>query len=790
MRYSILALSISAALGSLPVSALAQSNEDAPADLENITVRALPIERSELDSAEPIEVLAGQALDDRRGLTLGETLANQPGVHSSFYGQGAGRPIIRGLGGPRVRILEDGLSTGDASAPSDDHAVTVDPFLADQIEILRGPATLLYGSDASGGVVNIIDNRIPEQLPDAPLTGRFEVRGDTVADERSGALRLNGGGGSFAWHLDGSWRDADDYDIPGPAERDFGHDDHEAHHGDHHDEHDHDDHDHEGHDHEGDGSGTLDNSFVETLSGTIGGSWIGSRGFLGASVRRFETEYGIPAPHSHGGHDHGHDDEHHDEHDDEHGMHDDHGDEHEHDHDEHGDEEGMAFIDMEQTSWDIEGQLQDPLPGFTRARIRLGYNDYRHQEIELEEGGHEDHEHGEEHDHDDGHDHEPTQFDVETYQARLELRTEPLAGWAGALGVQYDYEDFVAGGEEAFVPPNETDAIALFLLQEQRFGDVNVSFGARIEQTEVSANLQGHDDHDHGEHDHGGEHHDDHHDDQHDEHDGEHHEHDLDFEFDRDRREFTNWSASLGAVWQMGELWRSSISLARSQRAPSASELFSNGPHLATFSFEVGNPNLDRETTLSWDLGLHRHGENFDFDIDLFYKQVDDFIYLAETGQEIDGFAVRLANQEDAELYGLETQATWKLRDTAVGDFDLTTGFDLVRGELDAGGNLPRISPERLTAGVAWFNGPWRAGVDWQRVFRQDEVAEFETETPGYNLLSARLAYAFNIGTVPMEAYISGQNLGDNEARVHTSFLRDFSPLPGRNFRFGLRGEF
>jgi iron complex outermembrane receptor protein len=151
---------------------------------------------------------------------------------------------------------------------------------------------------------------------------------------------------------------------------------------------------------------------------------------------------------------------------------------------------------------------------------------------------------------------------------------------------------------------------------------------------------------------------------------------------------------------------------------------------------------------------------------------------------------LRLANQEDAEIYGLETQATWKVRDTGLGNFDFTAGYDLVRGELDDGGNLPRISPERLSTGISWFNGPWRAGLDWQRVFRQDEVAEFETETPGYNLLNARLAYAFNLGAVPMEAYVSGHNLGDNEARVHTSFLRDFSPLPGRNFRFGLRGEF
>jgi len=759
MRHSILALSISAALGSLPATASAEDESGRhPVDLETITVRALPTELTALDSAEPIEVLAGEALDDRRGMTLGETLANQPGVHSSFYGQGAGRPIIRGLGGPRVKILEDGLSTGDASAPSDDHAVTIDPLLVDQIEILRGPATLLYGSEASGGVINVIDNRIPEQVPAAPLTARYEVRGDTVADERSGALRLGGGGGSFAWHLDGSWRDAGDYDIPGPAEREFGHEDHDEDH--------HDDHDHE-HDHDEEGSGTLENSFVESLSGTVGASWIGQRGFIGASVRRFETEYGIPAPHSHGGHDHDHDEEHDEEHE--------HGDDHD---GEHGEEEGMAFIDMEQTSWDVTGQLDEPLPGFSRARLRLGYNEYRHREIELEEEGH-DGDHDGDHEHDDDHDHaeQPTQFDVETWQARLELRTKPLAGWAGALGLQFDREDFVAAGEEAFVAPNETDAIALFVLQEQRFGDVNLSFGARVERTEIKADLPAHDEHD-----------DDHHDHDHDhEHD---HEHGLEVEFDRDQREFTNWSASLGAVWQMSELWQSSLSLARSQRAPSATELFSNGPHLATFSFEIGDPNLGRETTLSTDLGLHRHSEHFDLDLNLFHKVVDDFIYLADTGLEEDGFDVRQAIQEDAEFYGLEAQATWQLHDTGFGDFDFRLGYDLVRGKLDQGGNLPRISPERLSSGIDWHAGPWRAGLEWQRVFRQDKVADFETSTPGYNLINARLAYAFELGNMPMEAFLSGQNLGDNEARVHTSFLRDFAPLPGRNFRLGLRGEF
>jgi iron complex outermembrane receptor protein len=741
LHRNALFLAMSVALSSSIAVAQTESHEghEDPTDLERITVSALPIEKTSLESAKPISVLAGEALDDKRGMTIGETLANEPGVHSSYYGPGSARPIIRGLAGPRISILEDGLSVGDASAPSDDHAIAYEPLLVDRIEILRGPATLLYGTGASGGVVNLIDNRIAETLPDSAFSGRYELRGDTVADERSGVVRFNGAAGNLAWHIDGAWRETDDYEIPGMAERHDGHD------------HDHDDHD-DG-EHGDEESGILPNSFVESQSGTLGLSYIGQRGFIGASFRRFDSEYGIPAPHSHGDEE-DHDDEEHD------------GDEHE-----HGEEDEFAFIDLEQERFDISAGLDNPLPGFTRASFRFGMNDYIHQEIEMEGE-----EHGDEN-HDDDHDHEhtPTTFDVENSQARLELQNETIFGFNGAIGLQYNEEDFQAIGEEAFVPPNQTESLALFFLQERQFGDVTFSLGGRIEQFDVQADFSGMDDHDHE--------HDDH------DHDDDHGEL-PDVEFDIDQRDFTNYSFGIGAVWQMSALWQSSFDVSRTERAPLAAELFSNGEHLATFSFEIGDPTLDKETTLAWDVGLHRHSENFDFDINLFYKQVDDFIYLADTGLEVDDFDVRIAAQEDAKLYGLETQATWQIHDTAFGDFDLIAAYDYVRGELDAGGNLPRMSPQRLSSGIRWYQGPWRAGLDWQRVFRQDDVAEFESETPGYNLINARLAYSFNLGAMPMEAYISGHNLGNNEARVHTSFLRDFAPLPGRNVRFGLRGEF
>ncbi len=769
MRKKVLYTAISLALAS-PVVVHAGDAQDDPeahhTEVETIVVRALPLDRTKLESAQPVDVLTGEKLDDRRGVTLGETLAREPGVHSTAYGAGAGRPVIRGLGGPRVRVLEDGLYTADTSVASDDHAVTVDPLLVDRIEILRGPATLLYGSGAVGGVVNIIDNRIPERVPERAITGRYELRGDTVADERSGVFGLTGGAGNFAWHVDGSWRDADDYKIPGPARME---DDHDHDHG-----HDHDD---------GHGSDRLENSFVESQSGTIGLSWIGERGFIGASFRAFDTEYGIPAPHEHGDDhdDHGHD---HAQHalSRSYLLHD-----HDHDHDNDHEEDEFVFVDMKQRRWDLKGGLDNPLPGFSRGRLRMSYNDYEHIELPVESHGHDsDHDHGHamDHDHGHGHDHDHdhfTEFHVETFQTRMELEHEPIAGWRGALGLQFENEKFEAEGAEAFVPDGETRSIGLFGLEERRFGDLTLSFGGRVERTRVALRDHHDDDHDH-DHSHG-------HALMHD------HDHDHDHGYDDDHhdideRTFTAWSVSAGGVWQMSEQWQSSLNFSRAQRAPSHTELFADGPHLATFAFERGDAMLGKETTNGLDFIFHRHGRDFDFEVSLFYNDISDYIFLAETGETHDGLPVRQFDQRDAEFYGLEAGAVWHFEDTGFGHFDLRASFDTVRGRLDFGDNLPRISPTRIGGGVDWYLGGWRASADLTRFQRQSKVADFESETPGYNMLDLRVGYNFFLAGIDMEAFVQGRNLLDEEARVHTSHLKEFAPLPGRNFRFGLRGRF
>lgn len=748
----------------LPLSALAQDSEadngtdshTERAELETVVVSALPIARSKLESAQPIDVLFGEQLDDRRGLTLGETLMKQPGVHSTSYGPGAGRPVIRGLGGGRVQVLEDSLPTVDVSAQSDDHAVSVEPMLIDRIEILRGPSTLLFGSGAVGGVVNVIDGRIPESVPGEPIAGRFELRGNTVADERTGVLRLDGGSGNWAWNVSGTWRDAGNYEIPGRAEAE------------HEQEHDHEEEGHEEGHEEDEAFGILPNSFVESRSGSVGLSWIGSRGFFGVSLKQFETEYGIPAPHAHGDEEeHGHDG---------HGLaairyallsEDDHGDEHGHE-----EEEEDVFIDLEQTRWDAKGALDEPLPGFARATFRASYSDYTHAERDV--GGGHDEEGHEEQEHEDDHGHGPdgahTIFNVEAWNARLEMEHRPVAGWRGALGFQFENETLSALGEEAYIPDGDKLSWAVFALEEKRTGALTWTLGARVERNEIEVDELLED------HDHEGEHGDEHE----EEHEGE----------GPTRRSFTTVSGSAGVLWRIDERWQTSLNYAYAERAPSQGDLFANGPHAATFTFERGAVDLDEEVTNGLDFIVHRHGQDFDLEASLFYNAIDDFIYLDETGEELDGLPLRQARQQDATFYGGELLAVWHLPRTSLGHFDLRAGYDWVRAELDSGENLPRISPARYTAGVDWHRGDFRGSLDYQHVTEADHLAPNEEPTDGYDMLDLNASYFFALRGAELEAFAKFSNLLDEEARVHTSFLKNFAPLPGRNVGFGLRGRF
>ncbi len=249
-------------------------------------------------------------------------------------------------------------------------------------------------------------------------------------------------------------------------------------------------------------------------------------------------------------------------------------------------------------------------------------------------------------------------------------------------------------------------------------------------------------------------------------------------------------SLAVGGLWRFSELMHLSLNLDRAERAPTAEELFSDGPHIATQSYEIGDATLEKETATNAELGLHLHQGRFEGKLSVYRASFDDFIYLADTGAELDGLPVRAWVQGDASFTGWEAEASAELVDNGSGLWTLRLFADGVDARLDDGGRLPRIAPGRVGADLNWSLAGWRARLGAVRVADQDEVAEGESETTGYTLLDAGLAYHWDVGATGWEAFLEGRNLTDREARAHTSFLKDFAPLPGRNVAVGLRVSF
>ncbi|MEO0997457.1 MAG: TonB-dependent receptor [Pseudomonadota bacterium] len=676
---------------SLLVTSPALADDDA---VEEIVVTAHPLSAEGIAQASLI--LEGAELDRALDATLGATLASQPGIHAGSYGAASGRPVVHGLAGPRIRIMEDRIDTLDASVTSADHAVTIEPFLADRIEIIKGASTLLYGSGAIGGVIDVHTGRIPHVPAGAPLGVRGEVRVDDNADRTFGALRANGDAGALSWHVDAFYRDANIYEIPDFAES-AALRAQEAAEGD-----------EEGGEEEEEVRGALPGSDLRNEGGAVGLSWIGDFGFVGASLSVLDSRYGIP-----GGHGHGHEEEEGEEH----------GEEEE-------EEEGNATIDLEQTRFDLEAGLRRPLPGFELANLRIGVNDYEH--VEIEPSG------------------EPgTVFTNEAVDTRLELVHDPLFEFVGTIGAQYTVREFAAIGEEAFVPPVDSDAYGLFWVGERDFGTFDLETGVRLERTDYSPST-GPD------------------------------------------TDFTTFAASVGFVVDIAEATRLGLHTDLSTRAPVAEELYSNGPHLATNTFEVGDPALDRERALNLSATLTHRGDGFRAMATLYAIDFSDFIYQADTGVEEDELPVFAYRQDDARFYGLDVEAGWTLHRAGDRTLELTALFDTVDATVDVSGNdrLPRIPTTRLGLGLNFSDARLRAGIEILRGLEQDDIAEFELPTDAYTDLRVDLSYRMAVGDGFVETFVYGRNLLDDEIRDHTSFIKDLVPEPGRRLEAGLRIAF
>lgn len=639
--------------------------------LEEVVVTAVALRKSPLEVAQPTAILTGDELRRQIATSIGETLSQELGVSSSYFGPTASRPVIRGLGGYRVQVLDDSISSLDVSSLSQDHAVSLESVVSQQIEIIKGPAALLYGSGAAGGLVNIVSNRIPDKRVETPISVAAELRGDTAIDERTAAASLDGGTGGFGLHVDYFDRETDDVQIPGFAQsqalREQLIEDGEV---------------------PSDVRDHVDNTASDTKGGAVGASYLADHGFAGLSWSRYETVYGIP-----------------------------------------GEEE--AFIDMEQDRYDVKAQWTPGESAIDAIRFRGAYNDYTHTEFEAPgEPG--------------------TIFNQKAYEARLVVDHHFGKAWNGTVGIQHVDVDFEAIGDEAFVPRSVSEATSIFGFEEWNFGDWTLELGARAENQTITP----------------------------------------DSATGLPKSDETAISLSAGTVWKFESNHALALNVTRTERNPQAAELYADGPHIAAQRFEVGDPDLDKESAITADLSLRRTGEGLGWVVSAFYNDYTDYIFPNPTGDIADDLPVFAYVQDDASFHGFEAELTIPLFENDTSHLDLRLASDYVRGKFKNGGDLPQIPPLRFGAGLHYDRDRWHAGVQAFYYDQQDKIADNELPTDSFTMMDLDVSYRMPVAAGDLFVFLRGTNLLDEEARQHASPLKDSVPLPGRSLHIGLRGEF
>lgn len=704
---------LSLLLASVSAPALADDQPDSVlhGGLSPEIIVTAPFVRDRFSLTTAASVLEGEALVRETRPTIGEMLSRQPGVSTTFFGPNASRPILRGQDAERVRILTDGIGSFDVSNTSVDHAVAINPFLVDRVEVVRGPAALLYGSNAIGGVVNVRDRRIPREVPDEPI--HIDAAGfyASAAEERGGSGSVDlpvfrgKDGSALVLHVDGSYLKTGDYrtggfvfsqalreeaaEIGGEVAEDALK------------------------------RGRVENTSARTWSIGGGMSWIAPNGGeLGFAVSHLRSNYGIPNALEL-------------DHDDDHDDHDDH--EHDHDHDEdhdhaHGHED--IRLNMRQTRVDARALLPIDSTAFEALKFRFGYADYRHDEIE-----------------DDGE--IGTSFFNKSFEGRLELVQRERGGWKGATGAQIFSRRFEAVGEEAYIPRNQTTQVALFTLQEFDLGGPRLDVGGRWENTAIESDPL------------------------------------------LIRRRFNTFSGSLGLSVPLGDSFRLGVSASHAERAPSAEELFADGAHAATRTYEIGDSSFAKEISNGLEAVLRGRGSGWRLEASAFFTRFRNFIYLSPTGGMDEGLPVFEYRQDGARFWGAELDAGVTLARFDQTRIELTGLVDFTRADiLNGGGRVPRIPPLRLLGGIEASGGSIGGRLEVEHVTRQTRIAGFETETPGWTMVNASLNWrplGAGSNTIIM---LSANNIFDVEARRHSSFLKNEAPLAGRDIRVTARLSF
>jgi len=746
------------------LSLSAQASESIPADintsatdsrvgsLDSIHVTGTRQQRIALETV-PMDVLTGRALNERRAATLGETVSRIPGVQNGYFGPAAGRPLIRGQSGERVALEINGLTSRDSSALSGDRAVPVEPFLADAIEVQKGPAVILHGSDAIGGVLNVVDGRIPQQLGDEPLSGRAELSGGDNAGT-VGMLRLDGSSGQWAWHADALRRKVSDVSIPGGTKADACRNwdqlvdntqvqllcqvrlgpinwqwdpatgrwvDATA------------PEDQLITDRAPGESGKLRGSALTTNTLTLGGSRIGDQGMVGMAVNHYDTRYGVP---------------------------------------------GFGYapnrfttpqpiaLDLRQTRYDLHARSQPDSAVIEQIQARLGYTRASDRESIA------------------GIDH--TRLDSTALDMRIEARHTPVAGFSGRFGVHSMRRKIATGGIEAYLPSLKVNQDALFWMEEFTWNRLQLTAGVRWEHSDHDVDPDtirpgrgiG--------------------------------------SAARDREDST-FNRAYAARYRVIDGLHLVARYDHAERAPSVMELFANGNHFAILSEEQGSYRLQKETAHHGELGLELARGRYTLTAHAYRTRYDNYLYLGYTGvvralpvREWKQGDTRMRGLE------VEASVRWELSalgnfslDGFMDKVDVRPVFTMPEGYdpfdwppppvtsskwdgeyfrkgLD-GDYLPRTPVSRAGLGLSWSKQALRASVGAVYHERQNKLAANEVRSEAYTLVDAHAAWQFSAPGGEWEAFLDISNLTDREARPHHSFFRYRAPLSGRAVALGVR---
>ena len=710
-------------------------------DVEEVVVTASLTNQNASDLVDPLHVVDGDDVATGGVLSLGDTLDELLGVHSADFGSAVGQPVIRGMSGSRVRILENGVVVRDVAALGPDHINDVNLLNTEQIEVVRGPSSLLYANGAAGGVVNIVDNSIARtDLSTFPVVSvGLETQSVNNGEVKDFSYQANHSGFNVTFVTSDTVME--NYELPGGALFPEEH-------------HDEDHHDSEGdEDHDEESLKFLANSDVENTYSKFGVSRTGDWGYIGFSYSDNEGEFGIPFHvEAHGDHDEDHADSEGDE-----------------EHDEHEGE--RIFSQIDSNKFDIKGSLVTNNFGpINNVDFSFRDSSYSHLEGHAEEEGHHDEDHSESEE--DGHGHEePTLFETDATEFGFifDVSSNDVTR---KIVVNMADQDSSIIGEEAFMRPVSAKETTLGFFTSKDFGTYSIDFGIRADDISRSGSVAHHDE--------------DHADDEGEE------------EIESYNLDTNTLSVALNFDQKFSDNLTVNLGLASFERAPDVVELFMNGPHLATGRFEMGDPDLKNEVSNNIDLGFNYEMDNMYATFNYYQNNVADYIYLrdeehdedhhdSEGEEEHEGLMHAEFVQEDASLEGYEFEVG-SVYQIGNGLLDLSVGRDVVEGRLDAGGFIPRMAPSRNFISASYSENDYVVSLLFKDVADHVDVAEEgETMTEGYKMLNLKLTKDISVYGANLRVSAFANNALDQVARNSTSFVKDAVPLPGRNIGLNLR---